>query len=238
MHCNKITEDQLIGYFLQTLQHDAREHLKAHLGLCHMCRKKLADLEKIKGLLQQWKPVTPPSDIKQKVLENVKAQELIEEKISQASLLEEISLEKIVEWLKQRVKSEPVRIYKLLTDVLGRKKGEEAFEYYLEEDLKQQMAAPGKDLFSDFEAFAKALGLDMEIKVTEDGAMEQTVRNCSYFTMAEELGLKVNPCKTICFKEAKIREKFQPIKVTLIKKMPNKDNECIFLYAPLQLKPT
>lgn len=233
MNCNK-KEDQLLGYLLKTLNPDERKDLEIHFPSCQFCQRRLEELEKARGLLRQWKSVNPPPDLKQKVLDNIKAQKLIEEKSSQGSLSEEVPTEKILEWLKKRINSEQIRIYNMLTDFLGKEKGEEVFNYYLEEDMKQQMSTPPQEL----KALIEATGLDVEVKLLEGGVMKETVRNCSYFTMAKEFGMKVNPCEAICFKMAKLREKLQPVKADLIKKMPNKEQECIFLYTPLEPKPS
>jgi hypothetical protein len=232
MNCNK-KEDQLLGYFLNTLNPAEREDLEIHLPSCQSCQRRLGELEKVRGLFRQWKSVIPPPDLKQKVLDNIRAQKLIEEKTSQESLSKNVPTEKILEWLKKRVNSEQIRIYNILTDFLGKEKGEEVFDYYLEEDLKEQMSVPPEDL----QIITKSLGLDTEVRMLEGGVMKETVRNCSYFTMAKEFGMKVNPCEVICLKMAKLREKIQPVKAELIKKLPNKEGECIFLFTPLSSTP-
>ena len=233
MNCDK-REDTLIGYLLHSLERKERESFKSHLASCQKCQESLELLEKTRNLLKEWKSVSPPPDLKQKVLDNVRARKVIEEKTSQESPAEDISTEKMLKWLRKRVNSEQIRIYKMLTDFLGKEKGEKVFDYYLEEDLKKQLPAPPEDL----QTINKALGLDTEVRMLEGGVMKETVHNCSYFTMAKEFGMKVNPCEVICFKMAKIREKFQPVKTDLIKKMPNKERECIFLFTPLESKPS
>lgn len=231
MNCDK-TEDQLIGYLLNTLEQEERESLETHLSSCQTCQRRLEVLEKTRSIFREWEPVSPPPGLKQKVLDNVRAQKVIEEKTSKESSIEDISTEKTLKWLKERVNSEQIRIYKVLTDFLGREKGEEVFEYYLEEQLKEQMSAPPED----FQVITKSLGFDMEIKVSEGGTIKETIRNCSYPSMAKKLGMKVSPCEAICLKLGKIRGKFQSVKVELIKKMPNKEGECIFLFTPLAQK--
>ena len=231
MKCNK-WEDQFIGYLLDTLEQEERESLETHLTSCQTCQRKMEVLEKTRGIFREWKPVSPPSDLKQKVLDNIRAQKLIEEKTSKESRSEEISTEKMLEWLQKRVNSEQIRIYKMLTDFLGREKGEEVFDYYLEERLKEQMSASPKESHT----IAKSLGLDVEIKMLEGGIMKEIIRNCTYISLAKELGMKVSPCEAICLKQGKLQEKFQPVKVELIKKLPNKEGECIFLFTPLEQK--
>jgi hypothetical protein len=228
MNCNK-KEDQLLGYFLNTLNPAEREDLETHLPSCQFCQRSLEELEKARGLLRQWKSVRPPPDLKQKVLDNINAQKLIEEKTSQEALSEDMTKEKILEWLKKRVNSEQIRIYNILTNFLGKERGEEVFDYYLEEDMKQQMSSPPQEL----KALIEAVGLDVEVKLLEGGAMQETVRNCSYLSMAKELGMKVSPCEAICLKLIKLREKFN-LNVEHIKKMPNKEGKCIFLLTPLE----
>ena len=231
MNCDK-TEDQLIGYLLNTLEQEERKTVETHLSSCQKCQRRLEELEKVRGLFKEWKPVSPPPGLKQKVLDNVRAQKVIEGKTSKESPIEDISTEKMLEWLQKRVNSEQIRIYKMLTGFLGREKGEEVFDYYLEERLKEQMSASPKESHT----IAKSLGLDVEIKMLEGGVMKEIIRNCTYISLAKELGMKVSPCEAICLKQGKLQEKFQPVKVELIKKLPNKEGECIFLFTPLEQK--
>ena len=235
MSCNK-NEDQLIGYLTGILEHEERDRLEAHLSSCQSCQRRLEELKDIRDLFKRWKPVTPPLDLKSKVMDSLKALTLIEEKANKQ--LKDISMDDVVEWLRKRVKSEQIRIYKVLTDFLGREKGEEVFEYYLEEDLKKKMSAPPKEVLFNLQAFGKSLGLEVEVKRMEGGVMKETIRNCSYISIAKELGMKASPCEAICVKQTKLREKFHPVKVELIKKMPNKDGECIFLHTTLEPKPS
>jgi hypothetical protein len=233
MNCDK-TEDQLIGYFLNTLKQKERERMGTHFTSCQKCQRRLEELEKVRGLFREWRSVNPPPGLKQRVLDNVRAQKLIEEKTSKETHTEDLSKEKTLEWLKKRVRSEQIRIYKILTDFLGKEKGEEVYDYYLEEEFKEQMSAPPEDL----QVMAESLGFDMEIKMLEGGVMKETIRNCSYISMAKELGMKASPCEAICLKYSKLQEKFQSVKAEWIKKMPNKEGECIFLFTPLEQKPS
>ncbi len=236
MNCNK-AEVNLIGYLLNMLTQEERKNLETHFSSCRKCQRRLEELQKVKSLFKKWKPVSPPPDLKQKVLDNISAQKLIEEKTSAKFNTGGIPMEKMMAWLKQRVNSEQIRIYKMLTDFLGQKKGKEVFDYYLEKEITKQLFAPTKEVLFNFQAIAKSLGLSVEVKRLEGGVIKETIRNCSYFTIAKELGANINPCEAICLKQAKIKEKFQPVKVDLIKKMPNKDYECIFIQTPLEQKP-
>ena len=139
MNCNKM-EDQLIGYLLNTLNQEEIESLEAHLSSCQKCQERLEELKKARGLFRKWKSVIPPFDLKQKVLDNIKAQKLIEEKTSKETHPEDITTERMLEWLKKRVKSEQIRIYNMLTDSLGKEKGEEVFESYLEKEIRERGA--------------------------------------------------------------------------------------------------
>jgi hypothetical protein len=82
MKCNK-TEDQLADYLLNILHQEDRDKLEIHLGSCLKCQQKLERFKKAWILLEEWEPVISPSalgEIRQKVIENIKAQNLIEEK--------------------------------------------------------------------------------------------------------------------------------------------------------------
>jgi hypothetical protein len=227
-------EDLLIGYLTNILEHEESEKLEAHLSSCQRCQKRFTELKQVRNLLRQWKPVSPPPDLKQRVMDNVSAQRLIEEKINKEIYPEDVSVEKMLEWLRKRVKSEQIRIYKMLTDSLGREKGEKVFDYYLEIELLQQMSAPPKE----GQIIARSLGLDVEIERQEGGTVKETIRNCPYISMANELSMKDSPCEAICLKMAKLREKFHPIKVELVKKLPNEEGLCIFLSTPLESRGT
>jgi len=96
MNCNKM-EDQLIDYLLNILNHEDRGKLDSHLGSCLKCQQKLESFKKAWILLEKWKPFISPSDlrqIKQEVMDNIRAQNLIEEKSSKESFISTIESEK------------------------------------------------------------------------------------------------------------------------------------------------
>jgi anti-sigma factor (TIGR02949 family) len=230
MNCNE-KEDLLIDYLAGILEHEERDRVESHLSSCQKCQRRLGELKEIKDLFKRWVPVSPPPDLKSKVMDNLKALTLIEEKSNKE--LKDISMDDVLEWLRKRVKSEQIRIYKVLTDSLGREKGEKVFDYYLEEQLKEQMSAPPKEV----QIIARSLGLDVEVERQENGTVKETIRNCPYISMANELSMKVSPCEAICLKMAKLRERFYPVKVELVKKLPNEEGLCIFLATPIASKP-
>ena len=95
MNCKR-EENQLIGYVLNTLTDSERNSLEKHLSECSMCRQELEDYKQTTKVLGKWEPVVPPADfkkIRQKVINNVKAQRLIE-KSSQKTLSTIIASEK------------------------------------------------------------------------------------------------------------------------------------------------
>jgi len=230
MNCNE-KEDLLIDYLAGILEREESERVESHLSSCHECQKRLKELNKVRVLLRQWKRVSPPPELKSKVMDNLKALTLIEEKANKE--LKDTSTDDVLEWLRKRVKSEQIRIYKVLTDSLGKENGGKVFDYYLEEQLKEQMSAPAKEV----QIIARSLGLDVEVERQGGGTVQETIRNCPYISMAHELGMKVSPCEAICVKAAKIREKFHPIKVELVKKLPNEEGLCIFLTTPIESNP-
>lgn len=79
MICNK-TEDQLINYLLNTLKQAEAAEIEKHLSSCQKCQRRYETLQKTRSMLRAWKPVNPPPDLKQKVMDNIQAQKLIEEK--------------------------------------------------------------------------------------------------------------------------------------------------------------
>lgn len=237
MNCNE-KEDLLIGYLANILEQEESEKLEVHLTSCHECQRRLNELNKARALLRQWKPVIPPSDLKQKVLDNIKAQKLIEEKTSQESRSKDIPMERMFEWLRKMVSSEQLRIYKILTDFLGKEKGEEVFDYYLEEQMKVKLLDSAEEAFTGWQIVAKSLGIEVERTRLKGGVTKETIRHCSYLSVAKELGMKVSPCEAICLRQARLIEKYQPVKVNLIKKMPNEEGVCVFLFRSLESKPS
>jgi len=79
MTCNK-KEDQLIRYLLTILEQTEAAKIENHLSSCQTCQKRYERLQKTRGLLRTWKPVDPPPDLQQKVMDDMRAQKIIEEK--------------------------------------------------------------------------------------------------------------------------------------------------------------
>jgi hypothetical protein len=225
MNCNK-TEDQLIGYLLNTLSREDLEGLEDHLSSCRNCQRRLEELKKAKRLFGRWKDVTPPPDLKQKVLDNLRAQKLIEEKIFQKRIPAKFSIDEITGWLRKRVNSEQIRIYKVLTDFLGQEKGEEVFDYYLQEDLKDKLSTPPQII-------SQSLGVEIERTKLEEGITRETVWNCSFISIAEELGMRISPCEAICRRQIELMQKLYAVKIERIKKLPNQEGVCVFLFRSL-----
>jgi hypothetical protein len=86
MTCNK-NEDQLIKYLLNTLEQAEAVEIENHLSSCQKCQRCYETLQMARGLLKAWKSVNPPSDLKQKVMDDMRAQKIIEEKSFNQSLL-------------------------------------------------------------------------------------------------------------------------------------------------------
>ncbi|MBM4128914.1 MAG: hypothetical protein FJ243_02210 [Nitrospira sp.] len=230
MNCNE-KEGLLIGYLADTLERKERDRLEAHLSSCYRCQNRLTELKRVRNLLRQWKTVSPPPKLKSKVMDNLRVLTRIEQKTNKE--LKDISMDDVVEWLRKRVTSEQIRIYNVLTDFLGREKGEEVFDYYLEEQLKEQMSAPPRE----FKVISDALNLEVEVERQKGGIVKEIIYNCPYVSISHELKMKVSPCEAICLKMAKLREKFHPVKVELLKRLPNEEGLCIFLTTPIEPKP-
>ena len=97
MNCTK-REDELISFLIGDFNEEKRKSLESHLGSCTKCKQKLENFRKSRSLFQQWNPSVPPSDhqqVKQKIMDNIKAQKLVEERISNELLLEAIESEKV-----------------------------------------------------------------------------------------------------------------------------------------------
>jgi len=230
MNCNE-TEDLFIGYLLNILVQERKDQIDTHLSSCQKCQRRLMELKKAKDLFRQWKLLSPPPDLKHKVLDNLKTQKLVEEKVFQKISPKYFPMEKMLEWLRKRVSSEQIRIYKVLTDFLGREKGEEVFEYYLKEDLREKLSTPPQII-------SQSLGIEIERIKLEEGITQETVRNCSFISMAEELGMKVSPCEAICRRQIELIQKLYPVKIDRMKKLPNQEGICIFHYRSLESPPS
>jgi len=229
MNCDEI-ENLLIGHLANVLDKEETGKLELHLASCRKCQKRLEELKKAKEVFGQWKILGPPPDLKHKILNNVTVQRLFEEKGPEIPP-RYFSMEKMLEWLRKRVSSEQIRIYKIVTDFLGREKGEEVFEYYLQMTVKDNLLTPPQII-------SQSLGLEIERIKLEGGITRETVRNCSLISMAEELGMKASPCEAICRRQVELLQKLYSVTVERIKKLPNQEGVCIFHYRPLEPPPS
>jgi len=146
MNCGEI-ENLLIGHLANVLDKEETGKLEFHLSSCRKCQKRLEELKKAKEVFRQWKILGPPPDLKHKILNNVTVQRLFEEK-SPGPPRRYFSMEKMLEWLKKRVSSEQIRIYKVVTDFLGQEKGEEVFDYYLQMTVKDNLLTPPRSFLN------------------------------------------------------------------------------------------
>lgn len=113
MNCNK-REDELISYVLDTLGQEDKETIEIHFTSCRQCQRRLEKLRKARSLLKECEPSIPlynSKQFRQKILADLRAQQLIEETISKKSL------SAIIANKKKKVAS---NILKISQDVIGR----------------------------------------------------------------------------------------------------------------------
>jgi hypothetical protein len=114
MTCNK-KEDQLIKYLLNILEQAEGVEIENHLSSCQKCQRRYERLQKTRGLLRAWKPVNPPPDLKHKVMDDMRAQKIIEEKSFKKSLF--ITHEgKKTETQTESTKTTPMVLFKTISN--------------------------------------------------------------------------------------------------------------------------
>ena len=120
MNCNSM-EDQIIGYLLDTLSKEQRGKVENHLSSCENCQKTLGNFKRARSVWKRWVPVMPSYDfdqIQQKILTNVRAQKLIEEKSSEATVFVTI----ISELIKTQVKKLKTSGHNLIQSIISNTK--------------------------------------------------------------------------------------------------------------------
>jgi len=228
MKCT-IKRDRLMGYLLQMLNPGEKAHVEAHLKGCLTCRNELGKLKKVKQLLRQWNVEGPPAGLKKNVLNMTAPEHVSEQKNISASRDRSHAAQDLFEVFRKLVGSEQLRIYKCLIDFLGKEKGEEAFDYYLTEQINMTLSAPTGKSLSYADAVSKSLG--GQVRTTRHGKRlkKETVEKCPYIALAEEIGLHDNPCMTICLRQMKVIEKQKTVKIDRIKTKTSEAGGCIFL---------
>ena len=124
-----------------------------------------------------------------------------------------------------------MRVYHFLTQHLGLEKGEAAFDDYLQEQMQLRFTTATGATITYEDVINTATG-ELSVKKTEGRATRSRIENCSFPTLAEEIGISTNPCATICRRQIKLIEKTRSVEIKCLKHRTHKKGGCEFLIKP------
>jgi hypothetical protein len=230
MKCKK-TDSAVIGYLFKTLSPSTQKSMEKHLALCAECRAPLDRFKRTQALLDEINAPTPPDNLAQEVLNSIAAQPNTEQVENQQKTAPDIPLPDYIEALCKTAGSEQMRVYHFLTKLLGVKKGEAAFDDYLQEQMQLQFTTETGAIISYENLINTATG-ERSVHKTEGLTKYSTVENCSFPALAEELGLGTNPCETICRRQIMLMEKTHSVEIKCLKHRTHEKGGCEFLIKP------
>lgn len=230
MKCKK-TDSAVIGYLFKTLSPEAEKRIEKHLALCSECRTRLDRFKRTQELLDEINCPTPPDNLAHKVLNSIAAQRYAEHPDNTQKTTPGIPLPDYIEALCKTAGSEQMRVYHFLTRLLGVKKGEAAFDEYLQEQMQLQFTTENGSVISYENLINTATG-ERSIHKTRGKAKCSTVEHCSFPALAEEIGLGTNPCETICRRQIKLMEKTRCVEITCLRHRTHEKGGCEFLIKP------
>lgn len=222
MTCKK-TDNAIIGYLFKTLSADAEKRMEKHLAACDECRARLVRFKRTQDLLDELHAPQPPKDIAHRIASTIDK--------GKQETAPAIQLDDYVEALSKTAGSELMRVYAFLTRHLGLEKGEAAFDEYLQEQMQLRFTTGTGSIISYEHLINTATG-ERSVKKTEGLATCSTVENCSFPSLAEEIGISTNPCATICRRQIKIIEKMRSVEIKCTKHRTHKKGGCEFLIKP------
>jgi hypothetical protein len=230
MKCKK-TDSAVIGYLFKTISPDAEKRMEKHLASCDECRARLDRFKRTQILLDEINDPAPPKDLIHKTLNNIAAQRNTEQTENQQKTAPDIPLPDYIEALCKTVGSEQMRVYHFLTKHLGVKKGEAAFDEYLQEQMQLKFTTETGAIISYENLINTATG-ERSVHKIKGQTKCSTVENCSFPALAEELGLGTNPCETICRRQIMLMEKTRSVEIKCIKHRTHEKGGCEFLIKP------
>lgn len=136
-----------------------------------------------------------------------------------------------IEALGKTVASEQMRVYQFLTKQLGVKKGEAAFDEYLQEQMLLRFTTADGTVLSYEDVINIATG-ERSFHRMKDDAVESTVEHCYFPRLAQEMGVLNNPCETICRRQIKVVEKLKSVRIRCLRHRTHIGGGCAFLIKP------
>lgn len=230
MKCKK-TDSAVIGYLFKTLSPDANERMEKHLKSCSECRARLERFKRTQALLDEINDPTLPKNLAHKVLRSIAAQPAPDKPAHRQKTAPAIPRKDYIEALSKAAGSEQIRVYHFLTKLLGVKKGEAAFDDYLQEQMQLQFTTETGSVISYEDLINTATG-ERSVHTTKGRAKYSTVENCSFPALAVELGLGTNPCETICRRQILLMEKTRSVEIKCLKHRTHEKGGCSFLIKP------
>jgi len=230
MKCKK-TDSAVIGYLFKALSAKAEKSMEKHLASCSECRARLDRFKSTQALLDQINEPALPDNLPGKILNTIaEQQEASTPELSQKTA-PDIPFPEYIEALCKTAGSEQMRVYHFLTKHLGMKKGETAFDEYLQEQMQLHFTTETGSVISYENLINTATG-ERSVHKTEGQTQCTTVENCSFPSLAEEIGLGTNPCETICRRQIMLMEKTRSVEIKCTKHRTHKKGGCEFQIKP------
>jgi len=226
MKCKK-NDSAVIGYLLKTLSPAAEKSMREHLADCDECRARLERFKRTQKLLDELHTPQASKDLVRRIMDTIVAGRKDKQKIAR-----DIPFDNYIEALGKAAGSELMRVYAFLTRHLGRKKGEAAFDEYLQEQMALRFTTGSGSVISYEDLINTATG-ERSIKKAAGQATYSTVENCSFPSLAEEIGISTNPCATICRRQIKLIEKTHSLKIQCVRQRTHERGGCKFLIKPV-----
>lgn len=73
---------------------------------------------------------------------------------------------------------------------------------------------------------------ERSIHQTEGQTTRSTIENCSFPSLAKEMGISTNPCATICRRQIKLIEKTRSVEIKCLSHRTHEKGGCSFLIKP------
>jgi hypothetical protein len=230
MKCKK-TDSAVIGYLFKTIPQRSRDRMEKHLLSCPQCRARLARFRRTRKLLDTLSAPAAPKNLAARVLRTIAAQPSPQKTAPQKTTAPAIPRKDFIEALSKTAGSEQLRVYHFLTKLLGVKKGEAAFDEYLQEQMQLQFSTGDGSTIS-YEALINAATGERSIHQTKGQTTCSTVENCSFPALAKEIGISTNPCATICRRQIKLIEKTRSVEIRCLSHRTHEKGGCRFLIKP------
>jgi hypothetical protein len=162
---------------------------------------------------------------------------LLEEKIQSAPP----EVQQAIKALREKVHSNPIKLYLDLTKVLGKKKGFEVFKKIHAINRQWRLSYPkGTTLYEAIKQAIPAfetIGMKMAVEKISDNTAREIQRYCPWIEPAEKLKLGGPPCRIICEIDVEYTNKHKDLhglkvdEVKIISQIAKGSDKCIFEYT-------